>query len=340
MGGISAIALPAGKIVCVASLAVATIVLLGLFVGRGFTLCILTASAYGTAIFTWASVVLYHFAANLGDHPAEVLLTSQVRPGAGLFVGVIASASCAVVFGAIFIRQTIEQYGARRLPPLLAVHVFAVTMSSLAVFLNQRYASTNAPLSILSSSSETLGENPGQSITPFAAGKPSAQRMIDAENGAFRAGDATLSLQDVFMGAVWQNGADCLPQAKSAIVIRVRIQNASESIKFEYFGWDTYGVTSGAQLRDDLGNTYAMLHAVPAARLGSEEIGTRQVYPGQSITDVLCFEPPVERANSLFLKLPLWHVKRERTIGDPESVEVRVPMKMVTKSSRKPSAEN
>lgn len=95
------------------------------------------------------------------------------------------------------------------------------------------------------------------------------------------------------------------------LTITVQISNLSSTRKIDYRTWgsdSTRIIQEGcATLKDEHGNKYKRitfgLFRLPVGRTESETI-----YPGKSVTDILIFEEPVDKAKHLTVTLPLENV--------------------------------
>ena len=107
--------------------------------------------------------------------------------------------------------------------------------------------------------------------------------------------------------------------------ITVRIENLGDSKKVEYRGWagrdfDIGG--SAATIHDDLSNSYKRI----GFGFANKVVGQTQsesIYPGKSITDVLVFEVPIQKAKFLKLELPA------SAFEGTGSLRIKIPMDMI-----------
>ncbi|MGO9922091.1 MAG: hypothetical protein ACLQIB_46265 [Isosphaeraceae bacterium] len=114
-------------------------------------------------------------------------------------------------------------------------------------------------------------------------------------------------------------------QSKDKLLqISLQIENTGVTKKIEYGGWGGSDFSSDgvAALRDDLDNSYKRVgfgfSAQPVGQVRSESI-----YPRKSISDLLVFEVPIEKASFLKLELP------GEVFGGTGKLRIKVPMKMV-----------
>jgi hypothetical protein len=110
-----------------------------------------------------------------------------------------------------------------------------------------------------------------------------------------------------------------LTSAARALTVTLEVRNHGDTRKVNYRTWHP-DVPTGpdvAVLRDEFGNVYKGVRGGP----GVEPLGrtrTASVYPGQAITDVLVFEPPIDRATRLELELP------GENIGVAEAIRIEI----------------
>ncbi|MFO0846366.1 MAG: hypothetical protein U0797_29020 [Gemmataceae bacterium] len=118
------------------------------------------------------------------------------------------------------------------------------------------------------------------------------------------------------------------------LMVQVGIRNKSPARKLEYAGWAPGGgVAPGglaggggaipanpnpATLKDDLGNVYRPAQFGLTNSVKSQKF-RESIYPGKNLADVLVFEPPVPKATSLLLELPL------KALGGSDSARFRIP---------------
>jgi hypothetical protein len=118
---------------------------------------------------------------------------------------------------------------------------------------------------------------------------------------------------------------DSGPSTKKLTWIKIRITNTSEKSLKYYDPWTgkDFG-TSHASLKDDLDNSYPRI----TWRLGQKASGQlkarTRVEPEGSITDVLIFDAPIEKADSFTLKMP------GANIGESGTVTMRFSRKLLS----------
>jgi hypothetical protein len=83
-------------------------------------------------------------------------------------------------------------------------------------------------------------------------------------------------------------------------VVRLRIENLSETRKVEYSGWgDASGFldTHVPTLKDNFGNTYPRISFGFATRVEGQ-VPSASIHPGKSVEDVVVLEAPVARPST------------------------------------------
>ncbi len=87
------------------------------------------------------------------------------------------------------------------------------------------------------------------------------------------------------------------------LCLTISITNHHAGRRFEYKGWGL-----AASLSDEHGNDYALItqkrHGRPKG-----QVTTRTINPGESVTDVVIFERPLDVAKSLTLSLPMGRIE-------------------------------
>ena len=91
----------------------------------------------------------------------------------------------------------------------------------------------------------------------------------------------------------------------SLLKICLKIENLTDSKKVEYESWSEFSSFSDSNvaLEDDVGNAYRRVSFGLGDRVDGQ-LGNESIYPSKSVSDVLVFEPPVEKAKYLKLTLP------------------------------------
>jgi len=115
-------------------------------------------------------------------------------------------------------------------------------------------------------------------------------------------------------------------QSKDKLLqVSLTIENLGDSKKVEYHGWAgrdfDIGNTAG-HLHDDLDNSYKRIGFGFANKVVGQ-IQSESLYPGKSVTDLLVFEEPIEKATFLKLELPA------SAFGGTGRLRIKIPMKMV-----------
>lgn len=123
--------------------------------------------------------------------------------------------------------------------------------------------------------------------------------------------DVRVSIASVASGRVPLEGPfDEGLSTERLLVIRVTIENLSESRKIDFRGFDPeLPALEFAQLTDNHQNSYRRVGFGTAKPRGQVQL--ESIYPGKSIDDVLVFEPPVGTAEFLRLELPARNVGHE-----------------------------
>lgn len=92
------------------------------------------------------------------------------------------------------------------------------------------------------------------------------------------------------------------PKDSKYLQVQLFIRNQSETKKVDYRGWGQLGAK--AFLSDEFGNDYSNhtnLTSSPWLKVQPKFSGS--IYPGKSARDTLLFEPPVDKATKLTLRL-------------------------------------
>ncbi|MFQ5731362.1 MAG: hypothetical protein ACE5KM_05335 [Planctomycetaceae bacterium] len=130
-----------------------------------------------------------------------------------------------------------------------------------------------------------------------------------AEPGtAVRQGVVRVSVSKVSVGKVALKNLGQESESKDALLkIELKIENLSDAKKTTYKSWGSrftdFSSEERARLTDNLGNKYTNSHFGFGATVVGQ-LKTESIYPVKSVTDVLVFEAPVQKATILKLELP------------------------------------
>lgn len=157
---------------------------------------------------------------------------------------------------------------------------------------------------------------------------PADEEWVTADSGV-RQGDVAVRVRSAEVGIVRvleDFSGDTSTSKEPALMVKLDIRNISDSRKVEYHGWagERYSFASRdfASIQDNFGNTYKRIgYGVTNRPVG--QVTTESIYPGKSITDLLVFERPVDKAEYLNLELP------GKNFGGSGMLRMRIPAKMV-----------
>jgi hypothetical protein len=169
----------------------------------------------------------------------------------------------------------------------------------------------------------------GQSqVKPPAAPAPKQPEEAWASAAdTVKQGDVTVRITSAFSGKVPLKGGFGDTESKSAdslLAIEVEIGNAGKNKKIEYHTFMGRSFAIGrdyASLHDNFDNVYKRIDFGMSKPIGANE--SESIYPGKSITDVLCFELPIDTAEYLNLELPA------QSFGGTGMLRIRIPAKMI-----------
>jgi len=113
---------------------------------------------------------------------------------------------------------------------------------------------------------------------------------------------------------------------KPQLILTVEVSNRSQNRKIEYQTWAGAEMSferDYATLEDNFANSYKRIRfgifdGFPVGRVHSDSI-----YPGKSLSDVLVFEPPLEKFQHLDLEMPA------RNVGTEGLFKIRIPAAMI-----------
>ncbi len=119
-----------------------------------------------------------------------------------------------------------------------------------------------------------------------------------------RLGQAEVRIERVELGQVETDSGGV--SRNKLLVVWLRITNLDDKKRLRFGSWlDSTGLTFGKErptIEDDVGNTYRAVSTALWKPKGHQ--GHEHIYPGKSILTAVLFEPPVDAAKVLRLKLP------------------------------------
>jgi hypothetical protein len=153
---------------------------------------------------------------------------------------------------------------------------------------------------------------------------PAEVAWTDASAEPIRRGDVSVRIVSAQLGRpklMRATGAPARP-ADDVLIVKVRLENKSESWKVEYAGWAARKPGSDATLTDNFNNPYPQKSWRGATIEG--QLARESLDPGESVEDLLVFQRPQEKADLLRLRLPA------SAFGETGTLNFAVPMSMVT----------
>lgn len=117
--------------------------------------------------------------------------------------------------------------------------------------------------------------------------------------------DVSIRVKFARVGAVEIRGfGDSRHSAESQLMIGLEVENLSDSKKIDYrsMGENVFVGPASARMADDIGNKYRRIDFGPLRAVG--QASRDSIYPGKSTSDMVVFEPPVDKAAYVHLELP------------------------------------
>jgi hypothetical protein len=158
------------------------------------------------------------------------------------------------------------------------------------------------------------GNEPGEKTQAKEEEKrPTPAEEVWAIAGKEPARIGDIEVRVISIEADFMRGKDAfgdITSKEKVLVIRIEIDNLSDTKKIDYLGWVRDRLlVDRATLKDDLGNIYRPVSFGGfGIRIEGQHPDGGSIYPSKSISDVLMFELPVEKANVLKLELPAEHL--------------------------------
>jgi len=159
--------------------------------------------------------------------------------------------------------------------------------------------------------------------------KPDDKPLVTEEwasaETSVRQGDMEIEVSSVVVGRVDVQTLGSSAKSKEVLLtVTVKLTNLSESKKVDYSTWGETSFSFGdnsVSMKDNFGNSYKTVNfgiSEPEGRISSDSI-----YPEKSLTDVLIFEVPVEKATHLELALPA------KNFHGTGMIRFRIPASMI-----------
>ena len=171
---------------------------------------------------------------------------------------------------------------------------------------------------------KSAGDGSSDSHAPRLTGARSAESNEPEREEVFAIGDSVtvdylvltahsprrgrVPLKDDWAGKPQVSADDLL-----SVDLSVKNTSSTQLLTYQPLGAEVISFRRKASLTDDFGNVYKRIHF----GIGTEVKGAAKkltIYPGKSVDDVLVFELPIKRAQTLTLTVPLHALGIEREI--------------------------
>jgi hypothetical protein len=131
----------------------------------------------------------------------------------------------------------------------------------------------------------------------------------------FDGGHLAIKVEPRVLHPCWREASGRTGAAsQEALTIYASIENRSEFTKYDYSTWQDGSAFSFRRSRpaavDSMGNSYSRINLSYGDSLCGAD-GTGSVYPGDTRSDILIFEPPIEKYGAIILTLPLQYIGLE-----------------------------
>jgi len=154
---------------------------------------------------------------------------------------------------------------------------------------------------------------------------PVVEEWADASKGPVKLGDAQVRLISVDVDSAKGSDGKMIAPKERHLVIRMIVENTNPTKKLEYKGAADPAMRSGdtqARLTDDQHAPYRVVYFGKDKPIAGQ-ILLSTVDPKKSVTDVLVFDAPGDRANELHLELAGSH------FGGAGKLKIKIPRSMV-----------
>ena len=161
--------------------------------------------------------------------------------------------------------------------------------------------------------------------------KTSVEAVWSSPDKTVQLGDVRVRILGAAVGKISlvDVGRDRSTSKDDLLMITVELSNRSATKKLEYDSWSGADVAfrrDYATIRDNFDNNYKRitfgLFSHPVGAAGRHE----SLFPGKSVSDVLVFEPPIDRAAYLNLEMPA------KNFGEEGMIRFRLPVKDIPKT--------
>ncbi|MFI5457627.1 MAG: hypothetical protein ACHRXM_19465 [Isosphaerales bacterium] len=327
-----------GKIVLAVTVVAIALYIVAMTKGKWITPVILGVQTWGTLAVFWMGALIWKVgsifdsSADIKDNPFaaafSALFATQISPGNGLYVGLIGGITVAGTLGFIAVRRLLV---AGDLKPYYATQSVSIVLGILlALFVGPGHSSGG--------DESDRSSKYGNPKFPFAPAKKepevAPQRAREKKEAEWIVAPAPARLGDVAVRVVSAKVARVAliggpteerQSENPQLVLTIEVSNGSRSRKIDYRTWAGADVSferDFATVEDNFGNRYNRItfsiFNQPAGRVVSDSI-----YPGKSLTDVLMFEPPIEKIQQLDLEMPA------RNVGTQGHFRIRIPTAMI-----------
>jgi len=164
--------------------------------------------------------------------------------------------------------------------------------------------------------------------------RPSEDIWLDARTQEATSGPLRIQVTEAGIETVQLGDGGLSTTVDKFAVIRFTVRNVSPTAKVDYRGWlaadfPLFGDPGCATLSDGFGNSYSRSWRGNFTKPVSEDLQKKAIYPGESLTDLVIFQKPVDKAEMVRLELGL------EQAGGKGRVRFLVPMPFV----RRPRAD-
>jgi hypothetical protein len=155
---------------------------------------------------------------------------------------------------------------------------------------------------------------------------------VDASDASIRRGDVKVSVRSANIGLPRFDRKVRPSDPEEYLIVTLALNNLGATKKLDFTGFASGGSISRlVTLVDDLGNQYKQKRFRGAKVEG--QASSESLYPGKQLSDVLVFEPPIAKAETLKLRLPA------AAFGGAGALKFRIPAEMIGQAEPPPEPE-
>lgn len=191
--------------------------------------------------------------------------------------------------------------------------------STVAAVPNNEPSPAKTAIPVASPKTGTSGPNEKGKASPATE-----EEWVDASKNSVQQGDFRVRVTKVTVAQVPLKQLGKEGRSKDALLqIELQIENTSTTKIIHYRSWGAAEFGGLPGLNDNFANSYRGASFGISSRPVGQAAREESVYPGKTVNDLLVFDPPLEKAEYLRLRLPA------KNFGGTGELRLQIPKSMI-----------